>query len=56
MCFYPIRGLSRKAKPGMKMPYNYFSKTNSLCPGALVWWCAWLLHPGALVAAAGILV
>ena len=28
MYFYPICGLSRKAKPGMKMSYNYFSKTN----------------------------
>jgi hypothetical protein len=28
--FYPICGLSRKAKPGMKMPYNYFSRTNKL--------------------------
>ena len=29
MYFYPICGLSRKAKPGMKMSYNYFSKTNN---------------------------
>jgi hypothetical protein len=27
MYFYPICGLSRKAKPGKKMPYSYFSRT-----------------------------
>jgi hypothetical protein len=30
ICFYPIFGLGRKAKPEMKMPYKYLAKRTDL--------------------------